>query len=73
VPELDHVGASAQGGGHDLDHARGLGVRRDHVEPSGLEPPGQLRICRSLSRKAVGAVSQSHECLTTRLRCSWNS
>ena len=74
VAKLDYVGASAQGGGGDRKEFLGILVRRDDVQPGGCEPlEVQLRIWRSFSRKAGGAVSQSQECLMRRLRCDWNS
>ena len=71
VPQLNGVGAAADGGLRELEDALPCGVGRDDVEPGC--PELQERIWRSLSRNALGAVSQSHECFTTRFRCSWNS
>ena len=71
VPELHDVGSAADGGGRHFDDALRLGVRGDDVKPGFLKP--QLRIWRSFSRNAFGAVSQSHECLTRRFKCASNS
>ena len=73
VAELHDVGPSPGGSLADLNDALCRGVGSDHVEPRGLQPATQLRIWRSFSRNAVGAVSHSHECLTRRFSWSWNS
>ena len=86
VAQLHDLGASARRSGDDFDHAFTRSVGCDHVKPREPQPalratfPAargrvlvQLRIWRSFSRKAFGAVSQSHECLTRRFKWSWNS
>ena len=73
VAELNNVSPTAQGATGEVHQRVWIAVGGDHVEPRGLKPCDQLRIWRSFSRKAGGAVSHSQECLTSRLRWAWNS